>query len=30
VTCSLPDGWTLEQASAALQVQSLYDAFTVA
>lgn len=27
VTCPLPEGWTLEQARAALQVRSLYDSF---
>ncbi len=27
VTCPLPDGWTLEQARAALRVRSLWDSF---
>jgi len=27
VSCSLPDGWRLEQAKAALQVRSLYDSY---
>ncbi len=27
VTCPLPDGWTFEQAQAALRVRSLYDSF---
>jgi beta-mannosidase len=27
VACPLPDGWTLEQASQALQVRSLYDSY---
>ncbi len=27
VTCSLPSGWTMEQARAALQVRSLYQSF---
>jgi beta-mannosidase len=30
VTCTLPPGWTVAQATAALHAQSLYDAFTVA
>jgi beta-mannosidase len=28
VTCSLPQGWSVEQARAALHVRSLYDSFT--
>ncbi len=27
ITCPLPEGWSLEQARAALQVRSLYDSF---
>ena len=28
ITCSLPEGWTLEQAHAALKIRSLYDSYT--
>ena len=28
VTCPLPDGWTIEQARAALHVRSVYDSYT--
>jgi len=28
VTCSLPEGWRVEQARASLQVRSLYDSFS--
>ncbi len=27
VTCPLPEGWTLEQARAAVRVRSLYDSY---